>query len=64
MAYDAKLLHVPEIHWLGVFPSEIEKYCLPQHCLLPLTEEGKMYRNNIFKFVDKHVSDFPGSLIR
>lgn len=41
MAYDAKVLHVPEIRWLGVFPSEIEKYCLPQHCLLPLTDEDK-----------------------
>nr|XP_027063648.1 meiotic recombination protein SPO11-1-like isoform X1 [Coffea arabica]XP_027127642.1 meiotic recombination protein SPO11-1-like isoform X1 [Coffea arabica] len=41
MAYDAKFLCVPEIRWLGVFPSEVEKYCLPQQCLLPLTREDK-----------------------
>lgn len=41
MAYDAKYLRVPEIHWLGVFPSDSEKYGLPQQCLLPLTAEDK-----------------------
>ncbi|KAK0601296.1 hypothetical protein LWI29_022900 [Acer saccharum] len=39
MAYDAKFLRVPEICWLGAFPSDIEKYDLPQQCLLPLTAE-------------------------
>ncbi|GLU23915.1 hypothetical protein SLE2022_398890 [Rubroshorea leprosula] len=41
MAYDAKFLRVPNIHWLGAFPSDSEKYDLPQHCLLPLTAEDK-----------------------
>ncbi|KAL3508379.1 hypothetical protein ACH5RR_027780 [Cinchona calisaya] len=41
MAYDAKFLCIPELRWLGVFPSEIKKYCLPQQCLLPLTKEDK-----------------------
>ncbi|KAK3199974.1 hypothetical protein Dsin_023389 [Dipteronia sinensis] len=41
MAYDAKFLRVPEICWLGAFPSDIEKYDLPQQCLLPLTAEGE-----------------------
>ncbi|XP_058211302.1 meiotic recombination protein SPO11-1 isoform X2 [Rhododendron vialii] len=41
MAYDAKYLRMPEIHWLGVFPSDSEKYGLPQQCLLPLTAEDK-----------------------
>ncbi|GAA0170283.1 endodeoxyribonuclease [Lithospermum erythrorhizon] len=41
MAYDAKFLRVPEIRWLGAFPSDAEKYCLPQQCLLPLTTEDK-----------------------
>lgn len=40
MAYDAKLMRVPEIRWLGVFPSEYEKYHLPDQCLLELTPEG------------------------
>ncbi|XP_057465265.1 meiotic recombination protein SPO11-1 isoform X2 [Actinidia eriantha] len=41
MAYDAKFLRVPEIHWLGAFPSDSEKYGLPHQCLLPLTAEDK-----------------------
>ncbi|XP_050218065.1 meiotic recombination protein SPO11-1 isoform X2 [Mercurialis annua] len=41
MAYDAKFLRVPEIRWLGVFPSDLEKYDLPKQCLLPLTAEDK-----------------------
>ncbi|XP_011038778.1 PREDICTED: meiotic recombination protein SPO11-1 [Populus euphratica] len=41
MAYDAKILRVPEVQWLGAFPSDFEKYNLPQQCLLPLTAEDK-----------------------
>ncbi|KAF3959030.1 hypothetical protein CMV_016115 [Castanea mollissima] len=41
MAYDAKQLRCPEVCWLGVFPSDSEKYCLPQQCFLPLTAEDK-----------------------
>ncbi|KAJ7014332.1 meiotic recombination protein SPO11-1 isoform X2 [Populus alba x Populus x berolinensis] len=40
MAFDAKVLRVPEVQWLGAFPSDFEKYDLPQQCLLPLTAEG------------------------
>jgi len=41
MAYDTKHLRVPEIRWLGVFPSDSERYFVPKQCLLPLTAEGK-----------------------
>ncbi|XP_062081261.1 meiotic recombination protein SPO11-1-like [Humulus lupulus] len=41
MAYDAKNLRVPEIKWLGVFPSDSDKYCIPNQCFLPLTAEDK-----------------------
>ncbi|XP_009376774.1 meiotic recombination protein SPO11-1-like isoform X2 [Pyrus x bretschneideri] len=41
MAYDAKFLRVPEVLWLGAFPSDSDKYGLPQQCLLPLTVEDK-----------------------
>ncbi|KAG4213943.1 hypothetical protein ERO13_A01G090600v2 [Gossypium hirsutum] len=40
MAYDAKFLRVPQIQWLGAFPSDSENYDLPKRCLLPLTIEG------------------------
>lgn len=46
MAYDAKLLRVPEMNWLGAFPSDSDKYGLPNQCLLPLTSEGrKLFRS-------------------
>ncbi|XP_057441014.1 meiotic recombination protein SPO11-1 isoform X3 [Lotus japonicus] len=41
MAYDTKHLRVPEIHWLGAFPSDSERYLVPKQCLLPLTAEDK-----------------------
>ncbi|KAH9804191.1 Meiotic recombination protein SPO11-1 [Citrus sinensis] len=40
MAYDAKFLRIPEMHWLGAFPSDFEKYGLPKNCRLKLTAEG------------------------
>lgn len=40
MAYDAKHLRLPEIRWVGAFPSDSENYQLPQQCLLKLTAEG------------------------
>ncbi|XP_044984830.1 meiotic recombination protein SPO11-1 isoform X2 [Hordeum vulgare subsp. vulgare] len=39
MAYDANVLRVPEIRWLGVFTSDFEEYCLPDCCQLPLSSE-------------------------
>ncbi|KAH0458370.1 hypothetical protein IEQ34_013685 [Dendrobium chrysotoxum] len=41
LAYDAKLMRVPEIRWLGAFSSDFEKYKLPERCLLSLTTEDK-----------------------
>ncbi|KAK1272558.1 Meiotic recombination protein SPO11-1 [Acorus gramineus] len=41
MAYDTKFLRVPEIRWIGAFPSDSEKYCLSAQCLLPLKPEDK-----------------------
>ncbi|CAA6657318.1 unnamed protein product [Spirodela intermedia] len=42
MAFDASLMCVPEVRWLGVFPSDHEKYSLPDRCLLPLSPEDRM----------------------
>ncbi|ERN17750.1 hypothetical protein AMTRI_Chr10g2700 [Amborella trichopoda] len=41
MAYDAKLLRIPEIRWLGIFSSDAEAIGLPRRCLLPLTHRDK-----------------------
>ncbi|KAM6577288.1 hypothetical protein CsatB_029125 [Cannabis sativa] len=41
MAYDSKNLRVPEIKWTGVFPSDSDKYRIPNQCFLPFTPEDK-----------------------
>ncbi|KAI3945274.1 hypothetical protein MKX01_035035 [Papaver californicum] len=41
MAYDAKFLRLPDVRWLGAFPSDRENYQLPKRCLLLLTAEDK-----------------------
>ena len=45
MAYDIESLRAPEMKWLGAFPSDSEIYGVPQQCLLPLTEEGKITKH-------------------
>ncbi|KAL8237522.1 hypothetical protein R6Q59_018603 [Mikania micrantha] len=42
MAYDAKIMKLPEIKWLGVFPSDAERFNVPQQCLLPMTTQDKI----------------------
>ncbi|KAJ0684696.1 putative DNA topoisomerase (ATP-hydrolyzing) [Helianthus annuus] len=42
MAYDAKIMKLPEIKWLGVLPSDAETFNVPQQCLLPMTTEDKI----------------------
>ncbi|CAM0876287.1 unnamed protein product [Alopecurus aequalis] len=41
LAYDANVLRVPEIRWLGVFTSDFGEYCLPDCCLLQLSSEDR-----------------------
>ncbi|XP_019435684.1 PREDICTED: meiotic recombination protein SPO11-1 isoform X2 [Lupinus angustifolius] len=41
LAYDTKHLRVPEIQWLGAFPSDPERFFVPKQCLLPLTAADK-----------------------
>ena len=45
MSYDAINLTTPDIKWLGVRPSDLDKYQIPKQCRLEMTEhdikEGK-----------------------
>lgn len=38
MSYDSASLCTPDIKWLGVRPSDLDKYNIPQQCRLPMTE--------------------------
>ena len=41
MSYDSSNLTTKDIKWLGVRPSDLNKYKLPEQCRLPLTENDK-----------------------
>lgn len=39
MSYDSANLTTPDIKWLGVRPSDLDKYKIPDQCRLPMTEQ-------------------------
>ena len=38
MSYDSASLTTPDIKWLGLRPSDLDKYDLPDQCRLDMTE--------------------------
>jgi len=45
MSYDAANLTTPDIKWLGVRPSDLDRFNIPQQCRLPMTEEDFIQSN-------------------
>ena len=41
MSYDSSNLTTPDIKWLGVRPSDLDRFSIPQQCRLPMTDEVK-----------------------
>lgn len=39
MSYDSSNLTTPDIKWLGIRPSDLDKYKIPEQCRLPMTEQ-------------------------
>lgn len=39
MSYDSTNLTTPDIKWLGVRPSDLERFSIPEQCRLPMTDE-------------------------
>lgn len=39
MSYDSANLTTPDIKWLGIRPSDLDKYRIPEQCRLPMTEQ-------------------------
>jgi meiotic recombination protein SPO11 len=39
MSYDSSHLTTPDIKWLGVRPSDLDRFSIPDQCRLPMTEE-------------------------
>ena len=39
MSYDSSNLTTPDIKWLGVRPSDLDRFNIPEQCRLPMSEE-------------------------
>ena len=39
MSYDSASLTTPDIKWLGLRPSDLDAYALPDQCRLPMTQK-------------------------
>ncbi|GFH08807.1 DNA topoisomerase 6 subunit A, partial [Haematococcus lacustris] len=39
MSYDSANLTTPDIKWLGVRPSDLDRFNIPEQCRLPMTDE-------------------------
>ncbi len=56
MSYDSSHLTTSDIKWLGVRPSDLNKYKLPAQCRLPMTEHDKKMGEELLKepFIQKN----------
>lgn len=56
MSYDSSHLTTSDIKWLGVRPSDLDKYNLPAQCRLPMTEHDKKMGEELLNepFIQKH----------
>lgn len=41
MAHNAQNMVVPELRWIGMHPSDVKNWNIPEHCLLPLNKCDK-----------------------
>ena len=56
MSYDSANLTTPDIKWLGVRPTDLDKYKIPEQCRLPMTESDIKVGKELMKeeFVRKN----------
>ena len=49
MAYDSSNLTTPDIKWLGVRPSDLDRFNIPEQCRLPLTDTDIRHCESLLK---------------
>eukprot|EP00053_Salpingoeca_punica_P009930 m.89348 g.89348 ORF g.89348 m.89348 type:complete len:416 (+) comp15222_c0_seq1:51-1298(+) len=49
MSYDSSSLATSDIKWLGVRPSDLKKYKIPDQCRLPMTEDDILVGERLLK---------------
>ena len=50
MSYDSSNLTTPDIKWLGVRPSDLDRFSIPEQCRLPMTEEDIKTGKKLVRF--------------
>ena len=63
MAYDSLNLTTPNIHWLGVRPSDMDKYGIPDQCRLAMTESDCKVGRTMMKEDCKHQTIFESAVL-
>ena len=57
MSYDSSNLTTPDIKWLGVRPSDLDRFNIPQQCRLAMTDEDiKMGKKLVHSSVEQTFS--------
>jgi meiotic recombination protein SPO11 len=56
MSYDSSHLTTSDIKWLGVRPSDLDRYNLPPQCRLPMTDHDKKMGEELLQepFIQRH----------
>jgi meiotic recombination protein SPO11 len=56
MSYDASSLTTPDIKWLGLRPSDLKKFNIPEQCQLPMTQKDMEMGAQLLKepFIQKN----------
>ena len=49
MSYDAKNMAIDGIKWLGIRPSDLNRYHIPEQCRLDMTEHDKRLGEKLMK---------------
>lgn len=54
MSYDSASLTTPDIKWLGVRPSDLDRYNIPEQCRLDMTDHDIKTGKELLQVHKKH----------
>ena len=57
MSYDSSNLTTPDIKWLGVRPSDLDRLNIPQQCRLPMTDEDMRTGRKLVRTTGQFAAD-------
>ena len=61
MSYDSSNLTTPDIKWLGVRPSDLDRLNIPQQCRLPMTDEDMRTGRKLVRLEPRHQCQHDGA---